>query len=294
MHDIDLIRKSVTVELHTQLSLLEKRIEANETAFFIPSEIREQLDFPHLSMDARRHHYHKMQGPKHSFFIRQLVKGGGALISFRKISKSEFFCEMDFRMYPFHNINCKVEIKSDRKNLKFIAEDISVADKFVFNFNSDYEMRFQSSLKFKFDDEKNPVIGLIIGLKYRPLEAILVHYFPALIMVSLGFLSFFLPTSESSYRISLVSLVILGLLNQFNCLTMTAPKGRKGSSAAAIYLLACLLNSTRSLFLNVMVIRYDDVILEKKVNFYSGVLNASLFILFNILYWTAVISSVSH
>ncbi|XP_023346397.1 uncharacterized protein LOC111715308 isoform X2 [Eurytemora carolleeae] len=280
LHEINILRRAVNVEVFTRFSWFEERITANETNLQVDSDLKKHLLIPETRIVNVRslNKLDMVQGTKHDIYVSKIINGKGAVLTFSYKSEVEFGCDMDFNMYPFNNINCNYKITSstrDSSELVFQSEDIRVTDQFVFQFDSDYDMTFYPTLKdnlvpsLLLKDRTYSLVGFRIGLKYRPLEALLVHYLPAFL------------------------LVIIGLLNQFNSLNRVAPKGGKGPTAAAVYLMACVLNSSLCMGLNVLVFRYKvDAILSKRVNFYCGLLNLFLFLLFNILYWPAVITKI--
>ncbi|XP_023348768.1 uncharacterized protein LOC111717505, partial [Eurytemora carolleeae] len=166
-------------------------------------------------------------------------------------------------------------------------------------FENDYDFEFSPDLPTTlipsriYKDILFSTIGFQLSFKYRPNEALLIYYLPAFILVVISNLSFLIAVDGAPARISLVTLSLLALVNQFNSLNGVAPKGGKGPTAAAIYLLTCVFSNCFCLGLNILSFRFKkDSLMFKRVNLYTGLTSSLSFLLFNIIYWPVIASAI--
>ena len=302
--DINLDYKTVTAEVQIEVSFLERMIEANETR---DTDIELSLDIyktPELLEIFHTRTRFEPATPS-TQRINELIKGEGAMITVELNKVLEFYCKVNFNMYPFQRVRCEIGITTvnEGDEVKVLdRQHIRLAENFAFPLATDYEIYYYPHLQSQYkpilldgkeEIEKQSATGFLLVLNYHSMEVILIYYLPAFIMVCLSLLSFLIPSAHYSYKVILILLSLLNLENQLIGLNKISPKGGSGPTAAAVYLLGCTITSTLCLCLNIVVFRWNKYpFILKEVNFYSGLLNVVIFILFNILYWSVLIPNI--
>lgn len=304
---LDLDQRTVTVEVFTNLYWKDWWVETlSNKATTIDEQVRDEVRLIDWHVQDLRNITHSLPVHDSGLIASPSLDGTGSIISISTEATVVFNCEMNFNLFPFNKIKCDYVITStdyDSGKLMFQANwsQIVNAHKLEFQLESDYEVQFDpilpknlsASAVHRDHSSYHSAIGFQIYLKYRPTEALLLYYLPALILVLAAHLSFLIKPDGAPTRISLVTLSLTAVMNQFNTLNQISPKGGKGPTAAAIYLLTCVFSNCFCLGLNILTFRFkNDPVKFQNVNFYSALTSSISFLLFNLIYWPVILVSI--
>ena len=84
------------------------------------------------------------------------------------------------------------------------------------------------------------VTGFEVTLRRKMSHYIITYYFPAMMFVSVSWISFLVPPESVPGRMTILVTVFLVLVNIFNNINSNSPKA-EGLTAIEIWMLACIL-----------------------------------------------------